>query len=476
MELVFFRKEPSFATMKSIYLHVPFYFGSAVVFYFASQTIFYEILYHPDNLYLPLFVTDLKSKGISHWYLPPSTYAFPDMFLMYGLSFCVSLKTLPAAYGILNLTLILLSTYLLLKQELGQSMARIAIHLLLLILLFSILVSYFHESSLNLFAFLFTSGHHTSAIYLFFCAIWFFRKKSLSCTSFACSLVILFFSYLSDRYLLLCFLALFFVSGNRRDDSRFFLTVPTLLAAEVLFQYLTYFFHIPSSFPTLIKNLSDTSLSEFFLNNLLYFYVFIKLYVLKVNPLFHLISVYLLIIALGNKKKMRLRPPFFVFGFLSFCFLGMIGRYAFPHPFPIRYLIPSLYCFFVYGLILNGKKASPLYSQAPKFFAIAYLFLCLIIFFTVSFSPPKRERLASVREGILSYHLAQPNKRFWTSYIAEKKLRFWSENQLQPLPCDPEGKPYLWITGAFANQFEVRADCPGESERIWLPNSLTKDF
>ncbi len=477
MEMVFFKKEPTFLSMNLKYPHFLFYLGTAMVGYFATQTIYYEILYHPDNLYLPLFVTDLKSENISHWFFPPSTYAFPDMFLMYLLSFCVSLKYLPATYGILNLTLILLSSYFFLKQELGKHKARLAIHLILLLLLVSISVSYFHESSLNLFVYLFTSGHHTSAIYLFLGTLSFYRFKSSRMSYFALCLPILFFGYLSDRFLLLCFISLIFIHKNRKEMYRWIiLSFLILLFSEVLLQYLNYFYHIPSSFLNLLKNISNTSLGEFFLNTLTYFYIFFKLYFTRVGLLFHLIGICIILASILKKRKMRLTNSFLVFGILSFCFLGIIGRYAFPHAFPIRYLVPSLYCFLIYGLIVILKPASLSCTNYQMYYAFSYLLLAFSLFITLSITQTMVERIVTYREGILAYHQSQPNKRFWTSYIAEKKLRFWSENQLQPLPCDSEGNPYLWISGAFKNQFEVRAHCPQRGERIWVPNSLTKDF
>ncbi len=442
------------------------------------QTQFYSLIFHSDNLYLPLFVKDLFSKENLYWFFPPSTYFFPDLFLMILIYPFVSLTNLPIIYGLVNFSLIFVTMRLYLKQSLGVKKSNFVIFCILFIYLLSVFLSFLIDSKLNLFGFLFTNGHHTSVIFIFF---YVYSRRNEVFAKFNFHKALLFFvlvmSYLSDRFIFIPLISILFVPSQtkHRKYILYFVTLVVFLG-EILHQSLSLFLFLPDSLSSFLSFLSARSMIENLL--LVFFYIFtlFKLYLQKVMIFFHILFFGIFVFLLLQRNSSKQKSFLVVFGFFSLVFTILVGRFVYPHPFPIRYLVPFLFIVFVWSI----QRIIQIQNFSDTFFKITYSFFSLLILYfvliTVSLGIPMIEEKRTYRESLIEYLNHFGSGRFWTGYESEKKIRFWSQTSLRPLPCDSNGKAYPWITGAFSNELEVISRCPGKGEKIWTPNSLTKDF
>jgi hypothetical protein len=96
--------------------------------------------------------------------------------------------------------------------------------------------------------------------------------------------------------------------------------------------------------------------------------------------------------------------------------------------------------------------------------------LLMTLFLLQPLASDMAQEKANYRNQVLQYLSHRfSSDPFGTSYEAEKKLRFFGPETLDPIPYDKDGNPYHWITGAFSR--------PNASVmNFWFPNSLTKDF
>ena len=464
---------------KSLQLFI--FLGIGILSYLAIQSIFYETIYHSDNLYLPLLARDVKDGSFTHWYFPPSTYVFPDLLLMFLLKFLLPDLYLPLGFGIFQFYLLIYLVYLYVKRESGKQKALFTINLLVFILMICYYYEFLDESSINPFVFLFTSGHHCSSLLIFFISLVAYKNSNAKKGSHRLAFIFLLFlfTYVSDRFFMIFLVSGFFLFRKSRFQVRQITSLfGLLLVSELLLSLISHAYRIPNNFDILVYAFKNKNLSENFYLFIRYFYDFGKIYFLKVSPIFHLVMFSFLFFSFVF--KFRYLPLRFLgsLGLSSFLFLGIVGRFVFPHAFPIRYLFPFLFClilFFCLSFIKNVPTLSVKTFQLLQ--RITFLLLLATTVNSYWLAEIIIDQKHDYRNLVLSSLIFEMKKSsFWTSYEAEKKIRFWSQNQLEPLPCSPSGKPYLWITGAFVKMGTQEGNCLSPGSRTWIPNSLTKDF
>jgi hypothetical protein len=458
----------------------------------------YETLYHSDNLFLPLFSNDLNQWNFSHWYLPPSNYLFPDAVAMCIFSFIVPDLSLPIAFGILNLILLQLSTFLYLRILRGERFAlkMNLFSLLLLSLLGSIF--FFDGSRINPFVYLMTSGHHISVIYILFFSLYLFKKIDLldfdrndltrnlkyHCMRFL-HLAMLVLIYASDRFVIIYF-STFLLSQfrNRKYQKYFLLFLLAVILGEFFHYMMSLFFRSPSSFEIFFKHLNNTNIYQILIVLIHYLYDFIKFWFYQVSFGFSIAFLICLLSFVFGSRSFSTQVQFVhLYGILSFLFLIVVGRFVYLHPFPIRYMVGYFYLAFFFGMlsILVRLGAHKLRLEHIAIFNLIFISLVFICF-----QPVIQERTAlnlNLREQVVAMiRIKFGNNAFKTDYHSEKKIRFYSQNLVNPYPFDHHGKPYFWITGAFQPAPSRLGISEGEivssqtKLRFWIPNSLTKDF
>jgi hypothetical protein len=469
--------------MLAIFLQVSLFLLFGILAFCFSNGLFFEQLYHSDNLYLPLFLEDVLIQNHAAWYLPPSNYFFPDGFLVLLVSTVLPLAILPVAYGMFNISLILISIFLFERKMHGLKKALFSLHSLCVFLTLSMFFSFLYPSHLSPMGLLFTSGHHTSIIYVSFLSLARYtypNRKSTHLKNLG-FLILLSAFYASDRFALILLLALYLCNRHPRKN-QFSLRELTLVLVigEGILYLLGGFFQFPNSFAFLKQSLVGKDLISICYLELNYYFDFIKIFLTK-TPAFFLLSFLILIPFLIKNKRLIAKPHrgFLIWMcLLSLLFLGFVGRFVYPHPFPLRYIFPFLFLMFVFGISIATKKLALNQKSRRCSYLLFLVFYISIFFFTNQMLSAEYEDKYQRQVDIVLYLQNRfQGQVFWTSYEYEKKLRFFSQGRLRPLPLDKNGNAYPWITGAFSAAVKnLNFHDPKEGEPIWVPNSLTKDF
>lgn len=436
-----------------------FFLVSGFINFLLCETIYFEPIYAADNLYLPLLIKDLVSgQGIFHWYLPPSPYFFPDLFLNLILYPFVPFLYLPSLYGTLQMFLVFLGIGVLITKYVSKKAVLPFLYSFeLLFILLSLCGYWLGDHPLPFVYFLSQAHHSTGFFFSLLLALYLYsllnerEKEPNTINSFQYLplpyTLFFFFSfsllYLSDRISFSVGALSFFVV--RIWDSRlpfsirisyfqtkrfWILTLLFLFINEIVFFYLKQNFQIPGSFQILGNYLSNQTLESLIPLSLSYFWDFGK------HIYYQGKSILLLLVCLGfcfHRFPNLIRHLILVFFPVLLGLLLVVGRFTYLHPYPIRYLFP-LWFFCMFGITW---VISSLAQRTPPWFLIVSLLTVLLLLFSFPFSRSEvQSRLSSVTEKRVSYDL-------------EKPIRFWSQGKQTPIPIRKDGKPYHWITGAF---------------------------
>ncbi|MDZ4727177.1 MAG: hypothetical protein SH817_13560 [Leptospira sp.] len=440
----------------------------------------YQNLHHADNLYLPLLIKDLKNGvSIHSWYYPPSPYFFPDACIIYILSLFLGDEWILLCFGLVNISIILFVFY-----HFYHSKGKCNAYKILLIFItgqtLSLLIANLFSKKIEPIVYLLLNGHHTSVIYLSIFLFLFLNKKNLNFLFKVLIFVVFVMAYVSDRFFIIGILAVLLSQWGKRNHSRIkhsFFLILILIFGEILYQGLSGTINLPSHFHLLPLRLADRTIFENLYFFLVYYYDFLKIFIFEVSFSFLLFFFSSLIFVLCFKNKLTKQDRYLLAGLfiLSLGFLGIIGRYIYPHPFPFRYMIPSVVFLLFYGVFLFLKitKFNPVSSS----YLIALLVLQGITILFIAPDSISNYREKQQRQIQILRHLEHTTKDkiIWTNYESANKIRFYSKDHLRPRPLDNSGYFYPWITRKNEDLHPTTM-LPLPNEIIWIPNSLTKDF
>ncbi|TGN18700.1 hypothetical protein [Leptospira idonii] len=457
--------------------------------FLAAETVYFSYVYHPDNLYLPLFIRDLGSS-VSHWHLPPSSYFFPDGLFLFLLERVFPFLYLPSIYGCLVFFLLQTTVYLFYKKHLGKKKAILGLSIFGFLFLLVSSLFFFDGEKKNPVGILLTNGHHITGFILSILVLFSLTsyRRNYFFTFVACISLGLFYG--SDRYLLLVLvlplLSSLFLLKKRNKLYYFFLCITAIFLGEILQIRTKAYFLIPDSFGDLSARILSIPVSKIFFLGIHYYYDFLKLFISQTGYYFQAI-LFLLLLLFRKKKNLYLptkEKSFFLFLTLySVCFTGLIGRFLYQHPFPVRYLTPSILCFFAFGIYntLSFTFFKRLGTSLSSFLFLSITCFYLVFLYSMFWDKelPRNKALFLAKE----WEGRSRGKILITDYSHEKPLRFWSEGKLKPLPVDARKRPYLWVTGAYLHPFwnpgeelTRQIDSSRQEWVEWIPNSLTKDF
>ncbi|MDF3818787.1 hypothetical protein P3G55_02685 [Leptospira sp. 96542] len=391
------------------------------------ETIFFEVLYSADNLYLPLLARDFFTQGkISHWYLPPSPYLFPDFLLMVLLYQFFPFLFLPTVYGVVQSSLFFMGIYFYQWQkEKNQNLALFRMLLFSFALFVFAIVSFVFSDSPNPFVFLFCNAHHSTGFLFGFSLYLFYRNAK---KDYGIFLIFVFtFLYSNDRLATILIITPLFFLTKSNEKKFALLFIPIL--GEILIFGLHEFFLFPSSFKTLQNYTEFKSTKQLFFLATSYLFDFSKI-------LFYQGKIFLFVFTFGIfqwKQIPKQSKLFLVYTFfISIFVLIIVGRFTYLHPYPIRYLLPVLILILLF-VISNAQG---------KWEWLLIFILVLIPCLALTLEFPRKPTYLSFQRAFGKT----------VSYDLEKPIRFWTEGKQTPVPVDKEGKAYLWITGAFGSR------------------------
>ncbi|MCW7462753.1 hypothetical protein [Leptospira limi] len=453
-----------------------FLFISGFINFLLCETIYFIPLYSADQLYTTLFVHDwMSGNGISHWYLPPSPYFFPDIGCMAFLYFVFPFLYLPTMYGVIQMAFLYLGFYSFLSSKLSK---RTTIQLLIwfqtLFTIFSLLGDTFGDKPLPLVYFVSNAHHSTGFFFSLFLVSLYYRSQTQEnqiafiknqvefpieeknflrnwfpqlfvpkhVTNF---LFLLGFSllYLSDRFSfcigMFCLIIIKFSrmdsinwKGIFRKKNIIYLGMISFyfIVMELILYSLKTKLQIPNSFGILLGTLQIKSLGEITFLATHYLYDVSKLLVYENRSLLGLLFVFVFFFHWFPhqlKRMFLLLIPILLF------LLIVVGRFTYLHPYPIRYLFPLWFL----GLV----GVSWVLAKEKNRFPLPIFFLSLLLWILVLNEFPKP------RKEVQKFHQSITKRE--VPYTQEKPIRFWTEGNRQPIPIQDDGKPYRWITGAF---------------------------
>lgn len=448
-----------FPRFPSIFSYFLFFTVSFIANFLLCETIYFEPLHSADSLYLPLLLKDLVTGlGIRHWYLPPSPYLFPDLFLYLILYPIFPFLYLPSFYGATQMALVLLGIFIFLSKYLNKTKSFQFLYLFeTLFIFFSLLGSFFGDRPLPLVYFLSGTHHSTGFFFSLLLSLYLYsllNEKEKDKKNFTPSFVLpfplvlfFFFSfellYISDRFSFVLGVIAFFVVRiwdeklTLRERLSYFqtkrfwiLTLIFLILGELVFFELRSIVSIPNSFQILLTYLTRWNVSEIIQLSGTYLYDFAKHIFYQGHSLLILVGFVFLGFTRFPKLIQHLLLVFFP---ILLVLLLLVGRFTYLHPYPIRYLFPLWFLGF-FGITWVLNQLIPNGNRKGLFFIL----LCMggMLFFF----PFPREKTKAYFSQITETKVA---------YDLEKPIRFWSEGRKSPIPIDKDGKPYHWITGAF---------------------------
>lgn len=421
------------------------------------ETIYFEFLYSADQLYLPLFLKDwITGKGITHWYLPPSPYLFPDLFLNFLLYPFVPFLYLPTFFGTLQLGFVLLGISFFLSKYTDKIKSFQFLFLFEILFVFFSLFGYWVVDKPHPLVYFLTGAHHSTGFFFSLLLTLYLysllndeKQRNFHSISFLPNHFIFFFFisflllYISDRFSFAVGAFSFFVVRIWDSEKTFttrmsyfqkrrfwILAFLFLFLGELCFWTLRQIVSIPSSFEILVTYLSKLRVSEIFHLSGAYLWDFTKHIYYQGKSILLLLG--LILISFVQFPKL-IRHLFLVFLPVLLGLLLLVGRFTYLHPYPIRYLFPLLF-FGIFGFtwVLHSK------FKSVSLFYLFPILLGLVILLS---------RLPFPRENTQSYFSSISSKE--VPYEWEKPIRFWSQGEKTPIPVGKEGKPYHWITGAF---------------------------
>lgn len=436
-----------------------FFLVSGIINFSLCETIYFEPLHSADSLYLPLLLKDLASgHGMFHWYLPPSPYFFPDLFLNLILYPLVPFLYIPSAYGTLQMFFVLLGiSFFISKYATKTESLEFLFRFEFLLILVSFLGYWIGDNPLPFVYFLSQAHHSTGFFFSLLLAMYLYsvlndREKDhrgdgshqylpnhlTAFFFFSFSLL-----YLSDRFSFSVGVLSFFVVriwDSKRPLSerisyfqkkRFWiLIIFFLLFNELAFLGLKQIFQIPRSFQILLNYISRQTLESSLQLSGNYLWDFSKHIYYQGKSILFLMG---LLFFTYPKFPKLIRHLLVVFFPVLVGLLLLVGRFTYLHPYPIRYLFP-LWFYALFGITWVLVPFTKKISHWVLFLALGGV---MVFLFYLPY--PRVEvqyRLSSITDKEVTYDL-------------EKPIRFWSEGKQTPVPIDKNGKPYYWITGAF---------------------------
>ncbi|TGM51488.1 hypothetical protein [Leptospira vanthielii] len=436
-----------------------FFLVSGITNFLLCETIYFDLIHSADNLYLPLLLKDLASgHGMFHWYLPPSPYFFPDLFLNLILYPFVPFLYIPSAYGTLQMFFVLLGiSFFITKYTTKTAALEFLFRFEFLLILVSFLGYWIGDNPLPFVYFLSQAHHSTGFFFSLLLTMYLYsvlndREKDhrgdgshqylpnhlTAFFFFSFSLL-----YLSDRFSFSVGAISFFVVriwDSKRPLSerisyfqkkRFWiLSFLFILFNELAFLGLKQIFQIPGSFQILLNYLSRQTLESSLQLSGNYLWDFSKHIYYQGKSILFLMS---LLFFTYPKFPKLIRHLLVVFFPVLVGLLLLVGRFTYLHPYPIRYLFP-LWFFALFGITWVLVPFTKMISHWVLFLALGGVMVFL--FYLPSPRAEVQSRLSSITDKEVTYDL-------------EKPIRFWSEGKQTPVPIDKDGKPYHWITGAF---------------------------
>lgn len=432
---------------------------SGIINFLLCETIYFEPIHSADNLYLPLLLKDLVSgAGIFHWFLPPSPYFFPDLFINLILYPFVPFLYIPAAYGTLQMLFVLLGISIFISKYVTKTESLEFLFRFEFLFISLSLVGYWtSDHPLPLVYFLTQAHHSTGFFFSLLLAIYLYsvlndtdkdHQKNNPHQFLPNHLTAFFFFsfsllYLSDRFSFSVGALSFFVVRiwNTKkplterisyfQKKRFWiLGLLFLLFNELVFLGLKQIFQIPGSFQILGKYLADQTLESIFLLSGTYLWDFSKHIYYQGKSILLLMG---LVFFSYPKFPKLIRHLLVVFFPVLLGLLLLVGRFTYLHPYPIRYLFP-LWFFALFGITWVLVSYTQWISRWVLFVTLGGMMAFL---FTLPFPRAEvRARFSSITDKEVTYDL-------------EKPIRFWSQGSQTPIPIGKDGRPYHWITGAF---------------------------
>ncbi|XDD52638.1 hypothetical protein AB3N62_09025 [Leptospira sp. WS4.C2] len=436
-----------------------FFLVSGIINFLLCETIYFESLHSADNLYLPLLSRDLVSgQGMVHWYLPPSPYFFPDLFLNLILYPFVPFLYIPSAYGTLQMFFVLLGISIFISKYTTKTESlEFLFRFEFLLILLSLLGYWIGDNPLPFVYFLSQAHHSTGFFFSLLLAMYLYsvlndREKDHRGNGSHQYLpnhltAFFFFSfsllYLSDRFSFSVGAIAFFVVRiwdskmplseriSYFQKKRFWiLIIFFLLFNELTFLGLRQIFLIPGSFQILGNYLTRQTLESSLQLSGNYLWDFSKHIYYQGKSILFLIC---LLFFTYPKFPKLIRHLLIVFFPVLVGLLLLVGRFTYLHPYPIRYSFP-LWFFALFGISL--VLGSYTKGISPWVLLLALGGVMALLFHLPSPRAEVQSRLSSVTDKEVTYDL-------------EKPIRFWSEGKQKPSPIGKDGKPYRWITGAF---------------------------
>lgn len=436
-----------------------FFLSSTIINFLLCETIYFESIHSADHLYLPLFVKDLVSgEGIRHWFLPPSPYFFPDLFLNLILYPLVPLCYLPSAYGTLQMLLVFIGISIFISRYTKKSDSLQFLYRLEFLFIFLSLLGYWTSDHPLPFVYFLSQAHHSTGFFFsLLLAIYLYsllndgnrnQKENGVVPYLSLPLTLFFFFgfsllYLSDRFSFSVGAISFFVvriwDSNLPLSERvsyfrkkrfWILAISFFIFNEFVFWGLRQTFHIPGSFQILKNYLSNQSFGKIFSLSATYLWDFTKHIFYQGKSILFLM---LLVLISFPKFPKLVRHLLVVFFPVLLGLLLLVGRFTYLHPYPIRYLFP-LWFFGILGLAW-------VFLSYTKWISVSAF---LLVFFGTTYFLSK---LPFPRERVQAEFSSVTDKE--VPYDLEKPIRFWSQGNQTPIPIGKDGKPYYWITGAF---------------------------
>jgi|GEM_PF-3655774 len=466
--------------------------------FLVCESLYFPYIYHADNLYLPLFARDIIHSKPLTWYLPPSSYFFPDGILVYSFSLIFPGEYVPSLYGSILFPIYLFILYSFFRKRFGRKKSNLGIQIFLLLFFMITLSLYSIDSNKqNPLGLIYTNGHHiTGYIFSFYLLFRFWPKhpdpdrftlRVWITLSLLLILLILFYS--SDRLLLVFVIFPFLASTlfkNRKENRIYSILFFTLIVftGEWIIYDQKDFFPIESSFSILQRKTEGLPPTRILFLLLNYYFDFSKLF-------FHRTGIFLITILFvfslyyfrqTKRKRITSDRIFFISQtILSLLATGIIARFVYEHPYPIRYFLPMFLTFFSLCIVLYLKNLHA-YSFLPLHSGISnYLLVLLLLLFSYStfseFGFSLREEKKILVEQL---NEVAKGRTILTNYKTRNPLLFWSEGSIKSYPISQKKTPYFWITNAFFHPFwnlEIPLSEQTEEPYLeWVPNSLTKDF
>lgn len=363
--------------------------------------------------------------------------------------------------------------YVYIKRHKGRTKALEILRLWFLLLLFSFAIELVWPSQYHPFLYLFLVGHHASLLLFVLLSFFFLEKQKKTILAWLTYVFFGLLFYLSDKMIVLSFLFIWLRPKRLQSKIQIsFAFLFIILFSEIILFSLSDVLRPQASLQILFLKLASSSFSQLGHLVLHYVYDFAKILLYDGN------KVYIFAFALGLIQQIFFRDPKQIFPnlallfFIHFAFLVFVGRFLYPHPFPIRYLTLPL-CLFSLEFVSHGKA---LRSTNHIRFSITALLWTFLFLLSLSFLRDRDHYLDFQSERvkqILTY-LENQRKPILSNYETSQKIRFYSDGRISAESIGVDGKAYNWIG---RREDKSLPESPEEREaRKWIPNSLTKDF